>query len=88
MQAEARELLPFPSQQIQQAPNAPAQRPPAQSSYLTEFQRSIDPMNCGQLQALRAKLAESQRTASLPADQHYFGQLVDAIDRRRTSMHC
>lgn len=87
-QAPARELVPFPSQQ--RAPNSPVQQSmaPPQGYYLTEFDRSIAEMDCGQLQALKTKLAENKRTASIRADQEYFAQLIGRVDQRRSARNC
>jgi hypothetical protein len=87
-QARARELVPFPSQQ--QAPNSPVQQSvaPTQGYYLTEFDRSIAEMDCGQLQALKTRLAENRRTASTRADQEYFAQLIGRVDQRRNARNC
>ena len=88
--ARARELVPFPSQQQQIPSPSPAQQsaPPSGGYYLTEFERSISGMDCGQLQTLRAKLSGSQRNAAGRADQEYFAQLIRLVDQSRKARNC
>lgn len=78
--AQARELLPFPSQQMQtQAqPRAPN---------LDDFRRTVTAMNCGQLQSLRSKLVSTQQSAST-GDKNYYLQLIIIVDQRRGVQHC
>jgi hypothetical protein len=83
--ANARELLPFPSQQ-QLQPSA--QQPVPGSYYLTDFKRLIENMTCEQLEALRSKLANSKSSAAAPADQEYYGNLIGLVDQRRSQRNC
>jgi hypothetical protein len=85
----ARELVPFPSQQMQQQ-NAPVQQtaPSSQGYYLTEFQRSIAQLDCPRLQELKNKLTTSQNNTSNRADKQYYGQLLEFVEQRRTAQHC
>jgi hypothetical protein len=88
--AQARELLPFPSQQQQAPYQSPAQQsaPLSQSGEFTEFSRSISGMDCSQLQNLRTRVSENQRNASTTADQGYFAQLIRLIDQHRNALNC
>ena len=87
--AQARELVPFPSQQMQQQ-NAPVQQtaPSSQGYYLTEFQRSIAQLDCPRLQELKNKLTTSQNNTTNRADKQYYGQLLEFVEQRRSAQHC
>ena len=78
--AHGRELLPFPSQQMQ------IQAQPRGQNF-DDFKRTVNAMNCGQLQSLRIKLISTQQSAST-GDKNYYSQLIIIVDQRRGVQHC
>jgi hypothetical protein len=83
---QARELVPFPSQQQMQNPQV-QQSAPSQA-YLVEFDRSVRDLDCAHLNQVRSKLAQSQQSATISADQQYFAQLVRIVDDYRRQRRC
>ncbi len=86
--ADARELLPFPSQQMQSQSQVQQSAPPPQGSNVDSFARSIISMDCGQLRSLRARLVVTQQNASTSADKSYFSTLITTVEQRRTAQRC
>lgn len=90
--AAARELIPFPSQQQMQnaavQQSAPVQQTAPAQSYLVEFDRSVRDLDCAHLNQVRNKLAQSQQSATISADQQYFAQLVGIVDDHRRQHRC
>jgi hypothetical protein len=83
---QARELVPFPSQQQMQSPQV-QQSAPSQA-YLVEFDRSVRDLDCAHLNQLRSKLSRNQQSATISADQQYFAQLVGIVDDYRRQRRC
>lgn len=82
----ARELIPFPSQQQMQ--NAPVQQSAPTQDYLVEFDRSVRDLDCAHLNQVRYKLAQSQQSATVNADQQYYAQLIRIVDDYRRQHRC